>query len=68
MKIRRMGADFFHTYRQTDRNRHNEDNCRLSQFCQCDTNRGFLLNIIFLQAKAIQFFGRWQTGRSYVHM
>jgi hypothetical protein len=58
MKIRRVGADLFHTDRQIDRNRHNEANCRLSQICESDTNRGSVLNIIFLLAKTIKFFGR----------
>jgi hypothetical protein len=58
MKIRRVGAEFFHIDRQLGRNTHSEANCRLSQICQRDTNRGFLLNIIFLQAKTIQIFGR----------
>jgi hypothetical protein len=58
MKIRRVGPELFHTDRQIGRNRHNEANCRILWVCERDTNRGFALNIIFLLAKTLQFFGR----------
>ena len=58
MKIRRVGAELFHADRQIGRNRHNEAKCSLSQFCELDTNRGSVLNIIFVQAKTTQIFCR----------
>jgi hypothetical protein len=67
MKIRWVGAELFYTDRQIGRNRHNEAKYRLSQFCERDTNRGFVLSIIFLQAKTIQFSGR-VTDRENVCM
>jgi len=34
-EIHPVGANLFHAYRQTDgKNRHDEGNCRFSQFCE----------------------------------
>jgi hypothetical protein len=51
-----VGAELFNADRQMGRNRHKEAKCRLPLFCEPATNKGSVLNIIFLRAKTIQFF------------